>query len=92
MRRLICSGKAIVVVWSSGPSAQWRLIDWHTRAVWGGTGLPSTTQPHDLPGVLRLLPRLLWNAAARRWELSREEALKLWAEKRQQGWQPCAPQ
>jgi hypothetical protein len=28
----------------------------------------------------------------RRWELSREEALKLWAEKRQQGWQACAPQ
>jgi len=23
----------------------------------------------------------------RRWELSREEALKLWAERRQQGWQ-----
>jgi len=28
----------------------------------------------------------------RRLELSREEALKLWAEKRQQGWQITAPQ
>ena len=28
----------------------------------------------------------------RRWELSREEALKLWAEKRLQGWQACEPQ
>ncbi len=28
----------------------------------------------------------------RRWELDREEALKLWNEKRQQGWRPCAPQ
>ena len=28
----------------------------------------------------------------RRWELSREEALKLWAVKRQQGWQTCEPQ
>ena len=28
----------------------------------------------------------------RRWELSREEALRLWAEKRQQGWQTCSPQ
>jgi len=28
----------------------------------------------------------------RRWELSREEALKLWAEKRQQGWQPTTAQ
>ena len=28
----------------------------------------------------------------RRWELSREEALLLWAEKRQQGWQACEPQ
>ncbi len=25
-------------------------------------------------------------------ELSRAEALKLWAEKRQQGWAPCSPQ
>ena len=28
----------------------------------------------------------------RRWELSREEALRLWAEKRQQGWQPTKAQ
>jgi hypothetical protein len=28
----------------------------------------------------------------RRWELSREEGLRLWAEKRQQGWQICEPQ
>ena len=28
----------------------------------------------------------------RRWELSREEALRLWAEKRQQGWQLIEPQ
>ena len=28
----------------------------------------------------------------RRWELSREELLRLWAEKRQQGWQVCPPQ
>ncbi len=28
----------------------------------------------------------------RRWELTREEALRLWAEKRQQGWQACSPQ
>ena len=28
----------------------------------------------------------------RRRELCREEALKLWATKRQQGWQPCPPQ
>ncbi|MFZ0406768.1 MAG: DUF1651 domain-containing protein [Cyanobium sp.] len=27
----------------------------------------------------------------RRLELSRQEALKLWAEKRKQGWQPTAP-
>ncbi len=25
-------------------------------------------------------------------ELTREEALRLWAEKRQQGWQACEPQ
>jgi len=25
-------------------------------------------------------------------EISREEAIKLWAQKRKQGWQPCAPQ
>ena len=28
----------------------------------------------------------------RRFELTREEALRLWAEKRQQGWQACEPQ
>ena len=28
----------------------------------------------------------------RRMELTREEALRLWAEKRREGWQPCAPQ
>jgi hypothetical protein len=27
----------------------------------------------------------------RRWELCREEALRLWAVKRQQGWQTCEP-
>ncbi|WP_259727411.1 DUF1651 domain-containing protein [Synechococcus sp. CS-1326] len=26
-----------------------------------------------------------------RWELSRAEALKLWAEKRQRGWRLCSP-
>ena len=25
-------------------------------------------------------------------QLSREQALKLWAEKRKQGWEPCGPQ
>ena len=25
-------------------------------------------------------------------EITREEAIKLWAEKREQGWQPCEPQ
>jgi hypothetical protein len=28
----------------------------------------------------------------RRWELSREQALRLWAEKRQLGWRPTTPQ
>jgi hypothetical protein len=28
----------------------------------------------------------------RREELTREQAIKLWAQKRQQGWQPCATQ
>ena len=28
----------------------------------------------------------------RREELTREYTIKLWAKKRQQGWQPCAPQ
>jgi hypothetical protein len=28
----------------------------------------------------------------KRRELTREQAIKLWAQKRQQGWQPCEPQ
>ena len=28
----------------------------------------------------------------KRWELSREDALKLWAEKKGAGWQACPPQ
>jgi hypothetical protein len=28
----------------------------------------------------------------RRKELTREQAIKLWTRKQQQGWQPCAPQ
>jgi hypothetical protein len=28
----------------------------------------------------------------RRWELNREEALKLWAAKKGEGWQACPPQ
>ncbi|MEB3276306.1 MAG: DUF1651 domain-containing protein [Cyanobacteriota bacterium] len=28
----------------------------------------------------------------RRRELSREQAIRLWRQKRQQGWQPCPPQ
>jgi len=28
----------------------------------------------------------------RRRELTREQAIQLWAQKRQQGWQPCEPQ
>jgi hypothetical protein len=28
----------------------------------------------------------------RREELTREQAIKLWAQKREQGWQPCEPQ
>jgi hypothetical protein len=28
----------------------------------------------------------------RRWELSREEALRFWSEKRREGWQVCEPQ
>ena len=39
-----------------------------------------------------LLPDQSVPLLKRRWELSRAEALKLWAEKRQQGWQACAPQ
>ncbi|MFN5192904.1 MAG: DUF1651 domain-containing protein [Cyanobacteriota bacterium] len=40
----------------------------------------------------RLLPHQPLPLLKRRWELSREEALRLWAEKRQQGWQVCEPQ
>ena len=39
-----------------------------------------------------LLPDQPMPLLKRRWELSREEALKLWAEKRQQGWQACETQ
>jgi hypothetical protein len=39
-----------------------------------------------------LLPDQSVPLLKRRWELDREEALRLWAEKRQQGWQPCSPQ
>jgi len=39
-----------------------------------------------------LLPDQSVPLLKRRWELSREEALKLWAEKRQHGWQACEPQ
>lgn len=35
-----------------------------------------------------LLPDQPVSLLKRRWELTREEALRLWAEKRQQGWQP----
>ena len=28
----------------------------------------------------------------RRQQISREEAIKLWVEKRREGWQPCPPQ
>jgi hypothetical protein len=28
----------------------------------------------------------------KRRELTREQAIRLWGQKRQQGWQPCAPQ
>jgi len=41
------------------------------------------------------LPLLLAQPAAqrgRRFELNREQALKLWGEKRQQGWQASRPQ
>ena len=39
-----------------------------------------------------LLPDQSLPLLKRRWELSREEALRLWAKKRQQGWQVCEPQ
>ena len=41
--------------------------------------------------VGELLPDQSVPPIKRRLELSREEALKLWAEKRQQGWQSTAP-
>ena len=37
--------------------------------------------PGDAPPLLK-----------RRKELTREQAMKLWAQKRELGWQPCAPQ
>ncbi|WP_411868895.1 DUF1651 domain-containing protein [Vulcanococcus limneticus] len=39
-----------------------------------------------------LLPDQAVPLLKRRWELSREEALRLWTEKRGEGWQPCGPQ
>jgi hypothetical protein len=42
--------------------------------------------------VGELLPDQSVPLLKRRLELSREEALKLWVEKRQQGWQITAPQ
>ena len=42
--------------------------------------------------VGELLPDQAVPLLKRRMELTREEALKLWAEKRQQGWQVCEPQ
>jgi hypothetical protein len=41
--------------------------------------------------VVELLPNQLVPLLKRRLELSREEALKLWAQKRPQGWQTTAP-
>jgi hypothetical protein len=48
------------------------------------------SQPLEVT-VGELLPDQPVPLLKRRLELSREEALKLWAEKRQQGWQPTAP-
>lgn len=42
--------------------------------------------------MVKLLPDQPVPLLKRRSELTREEALKLWAEKRQQGWQTCSPQ
>ena len=42
--------------------------------------------------VGELLPDQAVPLLKRRWELTREEALRLWAEKRQQGWRTCSPQ
>ena len=39
-----------------------------------------------------LLPDQTVPLLKRRWELSREEALRLWSEKRREGWQVCPPQ
>ena len=41
---------------------------------------------------LTLLPDQEIPLLKSRRELSRAEALKLWAEKRQAGWAPCSPQ
>ena len=42
--------------------------------------------------VGELLPDQPVPLLKRRLELSREEALKLWSEKRKEGWQPTKPQ
>lgn len=39
-----------------------------------------------------LLPDEPVQLLKRRWELSGQEPLRLWAEKRQQGWEACPPQ
>jgi hypothetical protein len=39
-----------------------------------------------------LLPDQSVPLLKRRWELTREEALRLWAKKREQGWRTCSPQ
>jgi hypothetical protein len=39
-----------------------------------------------------LLPDQTVPLLKRRWELSREEALRLWSEKRREGWQPTKAQ
>jgi hypothetical protein len=42
--------------------------------------------------VGELLPDQPVPLLKRRKQLSREQAIRLWAEKRAQGWQPCPPQ
>ena len=42
--------------------------------------------------VGELLPDQPVPLLKRRKQLSREEAIRLWGEKRAQGWQPCPPQ
>ncbi len=42
--------------------------------------------------VGELLPDQPVPLLKRRLELSREDARKLWAQKKQQGWRPCSPQ